>query len=90
MRMILCSIALATTASTVGAVGVSARAGAAPAWSGPGTTVTVSGAVAAPHTYTSATLAGLGEQSYPVTNPGRGPASVTGVGLESVAEASAP
>jgi hypothetical protein len=53
-------------------------------------TVSVTGAVGSPATYTAAQLADLGEQNYAVVDPGDGPLTVTGVSLEDVVEKSAP
>lgn len=54
-------------------------------------TVSVTGAVASPATYTAAQLAAMPATTYPVTNARRGtPSTVTGVDLETVANLSAP
>jgi hypothetical protein len=66
---------------------VSAPAYAAPAQA---ESVSVTGAVGSPATYTAAQLADLGEQEFAIVDPGDGPLTVTGVSLQDVIEKSAP
>lgn len=53
-------------------------------------TLSVSGAVASPANYTAAQLAALPQNGYPVTNPGRGPRTVTGTELDDLVTAATP
>ncbi|HEV7974417.1 hypothetical protein [Amycolatopsis sp.] len=53
-------------------------------------TVSITGAVASPASYTAAQLAALPQTGYPITNPGHGPRTVTGTDLDDLVTAATP
>jgi hypothetical protein len=80
-------IAVTAVAGALSLATVSAPAYAAPVEAD---TVSVTGDVGSPATYTAAELADLGEQKFAIVEPGDGPLTVTGVSLQDVIEKSAP